>query len=391
MFAHDYLIIGGGMTADAATRGIRQTDPGGSIGILSSEPHPPYNRPPLSKALWKGEPEESVWRNTPTDHVVLYQGVTANEIDKERKRVVDNSGSTYSYRKLLLATGSSVRRLPWGLEEIIYFRTLDDYRTLRTLAGRGERFVVVGGGFIGSEIAAALAMNKKKVTMIFPEEGIGGKTYPPALSRFLNSYYQARDVEIMAKDGVANIERHNGRLRVRTSQGREILADGVVAGIGVQPNVELAIRAGLTVTNGISVDEVLRTSNPDIFAAGDVANFHNPALGKRIRVEHEDNAVTMGDRAGRNMAGDPRPYDHLPFFYSDLFDLGYEAVGELDGRLEIVQEWKTEFREGVIYYLGEHRVRGVLLWNTWGKVAAARELIAQPGPFEERTVRGRIS
>jgi NADPH-dependent 2,4-dienoyl-CoA reductase/sulfur reductase-like enzyme len=195
----------------------------------------------------------------------------------------------------------------------------------------------------------------------------------------------------MAKDGVANIERRNGRLRVRTSQGKEILADGVVAGIGVQPNVDLAIRAGLTVTNGISVDEILRTSNPDIYAAGDVANFHNPALGKRIRVEHEDNAVTMGERAGRNMAGDSRSYDHLPFFYSDLFDLGYEAVGELDGRMEIVQDWKTEFREGVIYYLGEHRVRGVLLWNTWGKVAAARELIAQPGPFEERTVRGKIS
>src|SRR5512143_4275909 len=155
MFAHDYLIIGGGMTADAAAKGIRQADPAGSIGILSSETHPPYNRPPLSKALWKGDPEETIWRNTPAERVTFYKGVTARELDKERKRVVDHTGSTYSYGKLLLATGSSVRRLPWGIEEIIYFRTLDDYRTLRALAGEGERFVVVGGGFIGSEIAAA--------------------------------------------------------------------------------------------------------------------------------------------------------------------------------------------------------------------------------------------
>ena len=279
----------------------------------------------------------------------------------------------------------------WGVGEIIYFRTLDDYRALRALAGEGERFVVVGGGFIGSEIAAALAMNSRKVTMIFPEEGIGGRTFPPPLSRFLTSYFEEKGVEVLAKDGVADIQKRGGKPLVRTSLGKEILADGVVAGIGVQPNVELAIRAGLTVTDGISVDEYLRTSDPDIYAAGDVANFHNPALQKRVRVEHEDNAVTMGDCAGRNMAGESRPYDHLPFFYSDLFDLGYEAVGELDGRLETFCDWKTEFREGVVYYISEHRVRGVLLWNTWGKVETARELIAQPGPFNARNLRGRVS
>ncbi len=391
MFAHDYLVIGGGMTADAAAKGIRQADPEGSIGILSSEPHLPYNRPPLSKALWKGEPEESVWRNTPTERVTFYKGVTAREIDKERKRVIDEGGATYSYGKLLLATGGSVRRLPWGIEGIIYYRTLDDYRALRALTERGETFVIVGGGFIGSEIAAALAMNGKKVTMVFPEEGIGARVFPPPLSRFLNSYFSAKDVDVMARDSIADIEFRDSKFLVRTAHEKELAADGVIAGIGIQPNVELAIRAGLTVTNGVHVDEYLRTSNPDIYAAGDVANFHNTALQKRMRVEHEDNAVTMGELAGRNMAGESRPYDYLPFFYSDLFDLGYEAVGELDGQMEVVFDWKTEYREGIAYYLSEHRVRGVLLWNTWGKVAAARELIARPGPFDGRNVTGKLS
>jgi 3-phenylpropionate/trans-cinnamate dioxygenase ferredoxin reductase subunit len=177
---------------------------------------------------------------------------------------------------------------------------------------------------------------------------------------------------------------------MKTTSGKELTADGIVAGIGIQPDVELAQRTGLKVDNGIVVDENLRTSNPDIYAAGDVANFFNPVLGKRVRVEHEDNANTMGEAAGKNMAGSPTPYHHLPFFYSDLFELGYEAVGELDARLETVEDWKEEFREGVVYYLEQGRVRGVLLWNTWGQVEAARALIAEKGPFTAQALRGRI-
>jgi NADPH-dependent 2,4-dienoyl-CoA reductase/sulfur reductase-like enzyme len=164
----------------------------------------------------------------------------------------------------------------------------------------------------------------------------------------------------------------------------------VVAGLGIEPNVELAQAASLKVENGIVVDELLRTSHPDIYAAGDVAAFHNPALGKRIRVEHEDNANTMGRLAGRNMAGQSEPYNHLPSFYSDMFELGYEAVGELDSRLETFADWKQPNKEGVIYYLQNGRVRGVLLWNVWGQVDAARELIAEPGPFRAENLKGRL-
>ncbi|HWP83158.1 MAG TPA: FAD-dependent oxidoreductase [Bacteroidota bacterium] len=374
---YEFLIIGGGMTTDAAVNGIRQMNTSASIGIISEENHRPYNRPPLSKALWKGEPLEIVWRKTSYEQVDFHLSRTATRIDLKGKVVVDDRGASYSFGKLLFATGGRVRRLPYPVQGIIYFRTLDDYQNLRTLTQQGQRFAVIGGGFIGSEIAAALALNGKSVTMIFPEEGIGARVYPPALSRFLNGFYRSKGVEVLAQDSVAAIEQRGQTYRVTTAGGKELSVDGVVAGIGIQPNVELAQSAGVEVGNGIVVDEYLRTSIPDVYAAGDVANFHNPALEKRIRVEHEDNAITMGEVAGKNMAGDKTPYHHLPFFYSDLFELGYEAVGELDARLNIVEDWKEEFREGVVYYLENHRVRGVLLWNTWGQVDNARTLIAR--------------
>ena len=177
---------------------------------------------------------------------------------------------------------------------------------------------------------------------------------------------------------------------LRTKSGEKVEVDGIVAGIGIEPNVDLAKAAGLRVENGVVVDEFLRTDRHEIFAAGDVANFYNPALGKRLRVEHEDNANTMGTAAGRNMAGKDQPYHHLPFFYSDLFDLGYEAVGDLDGRMQTVEDWKEPFREGVVYYLRDGRVRGVLLWNVWEQVDNARKLIAEPGPFRPQDLKGRL-
>ena len=177
---------------------------------------------------------------------------------------------------------------------------------------------------------------------------------------------------------------------VHNTREHEIEADAVVAGLGIRPNVDLARQAGLTVGNGICVGSALKTSDPDIYAAGDVAEFFNPALGARLRVEHEDNACSMGEAAGRSMAGQAVDYDHLPFFYSDLFELGYEAVGETDSRLETVADWKEPHREGVVYYLQGDRVRGVLLWNVWGQIQAARQLIAESGPVRPADLKGRL-
>ncbi len=391
MTGHRYLVVGGGMTADAAVRAIREREATAEISILSGERHPPYNRPPLSKGLWKGDRLESIWRGTPDLGVALHLGRTAVGLDPEAHRVTDDAGREYAYDRLLLATGGSPRRLPSAGADVIYFRGLDDYERLRALAGPGRRVAVIGGGFVGSEVAAGLRLVGTDVVMIFPEEGIGGRPFGPDLSRFVTDTYRARGVEIVSGTTVAAIERRDGRSLLRTASGRELAVDAVVAGLGIEPRVELAARAGLPTGNGILVDQHLRTSHPDVFAAGDVANVFSPALGERIRVEHEDAANTMGAAAGRNMAGPEEPYTHLPFFYSDLFDLGYEAVGVLDSRLEMVADWKEPFREGVVYYVKDGRVRGALLWNVWGKVDAARALIALPGPFRPEDLEGRIT
>ena len=234
---------------------------------------------------------------------------------------------------------SCLRQVEWSggfpilTAGIIYYRTVDDYRNLRELSESASDFVVIGCGFIGSEIAAALAMNEKRVTMIFPENAIGARVYPPALAEFLNSYYREKGVNVLASETIKSVRSADGKTVVTTGSGQEIKADGVVAGLGIVPNAELAAQAGLVLENGIVVDEFLRTSNPDIYAAGDVANFYSPLLEKRMRVEHEDNANTMGEMAGRDLAGESAAYHHQPFFYSDLFDLGYEAVGDLDSSL----------------------------------------------------------
>lgn len=387
-----YLIVGGGMTADAAARGIREADPNGPIGVVGAEPHPPYNRPPLSKALWKGDPEESIWRNTAATSAQLVLARRVMAIDPRAHTATDDRGDVYGFKKLLLATGGAPRQLPLKSDPVIYFRTLDDYRGLRALANERVGCVVVGGGFIGSEVAAALRMQGRDVTMLVPEAGLGARVFPADLSLFLVDYYRQKGVTMRTGEGMAGLDQRGSRCIVRTGAGSELAADVVVAGLGILPAVELAEQAGLRVENGIAVDEFCRTSHPDVYAAGDVANFPSPVLGARLRVEHEDNANTMGRIAGLNMAGRSTTYHHLPFFYSDLFDLGYEAVGDLDARLETVADWKggEPFREGVVYYLKDGRVRGVLLWNTWGQVDHARALIAQPGPLRPADLKGRL-
>jgi NADPH-dependent 2,4-dienoyl-CoA reductase/sulfur reductase-like enzyme len=250
---------------------------------------------------------------------------------------------------------------------------------------------VIGGGFIGSEIAAALTMVDKKVTMIFPEDAIGGLVFPGDLANYLNDYYREKGVEVIPNDSVTSIEKEGERITVRTKSGQAIETDGVVAGIGIRPNVGLAEAAGLKVNDGIVVNEHLETSSPDIYAAGDAVNFFHVGLEKRTRVEHEDNAVFMGKLAGKNMAGESETYDHIPLFYSDLFDHGYEAVGETSSKMETVTDWQKQFQKGTIYYLEDGRVRGVVLWNFWKQVNNARALMMEKEPFKAEDLMGRIN
>jgi NADPH-dependent 2,4-dienoyl-CoA reductase/sulfur reductase-like enzyme len=367
-----YLIVGGGMTGHAAAVGIREADSDGSIVMISSEEDRPYARPPLSKGLWLGKPEESVWLED-VPGLERRAGRRAVALDPRARTVRDDHGELHRYDRLLLATGGTPRRLPFGGDRVIYFRTLASYRRLRAVEGR--RVVVIGGGFIGSELAASLCANGKQVTLIFPEPALGARVYPADLSSYLGRIFTEKGVRILAGETVTAVEERSAATAVRTGRGEEIVADVVVAGLGIRPDTALAEAAGLDCSDGIVVDERLETSAPGVFAAGDVARFPSEALGGRVRVEHEDAALTQGRAAGRNMAGAGEAYRHLPFFYSDLFDLGYEAVGRLDASLETVASWKTPFREGLVYYLEGDRVRGVLLWGIFGQVDAARELV----------------
>src|SRR5581483_6115040 len=283
----NYLIIGGGMTGDAAVKGIREHDADGRIVLVGAESHPPYKRPPLSKGLWSGGDEAKVWKNTEEHGAELVLGRRIVSLDPQAKRAVDDEGDEYAFDKVLLATGGTPRRLPGeNVDHVVYFRTLDDFRKLHGIAGEGKRITVVGGGFIGSELAAALTGAGAKVTMLFPEDGLAWRVLPADLSHFVTGYYRDKGGDVRTGESIASTD--------------DIDADIVVAGLGIVPNVELAESAGLPVDNGIVVDEYGRVAG-DVFAAGDVANYPSIPLGKRFRVEHEDHANTHGKVVGANM------------------------------------------------------------------------------------------
>jgi NADPH-dependent 2,4-dienoyl-CoA reductase/sulfur reductase-like enzyme len=376
-----YVVVGGGLAGASSIEGICEHDRAGPIALFAREDRLPYHRPPLSKGLWSGKEKLEA---LPVHDEAFYasHGVQVHldtdiiEIGPVTHQVLDAQGNRYTYEKLLIATGGAPRRLPFGRDVLRYYRTVEDYFSLRKEAERAKEFIMLGGGFIGSELAAALTMNDRKVTMIFPEETVLQKVLPADLSSFVAGYYRDRGVTIVGGDLPTGAQNFEGRTEVSTRSGKTFSADVGIAAVGLEPGVKLAKRAGLKVENGIVVNDRLQSSHQDIYAAGDVANFPSKSLEQNIRIEHWDNALSQGRHAGANMAGADRPFDYLPYFYSDLFDLGFEAVGNLDSRMKTFADWKEKFREGVVYYLADDRVRGVLLWNVWGQVDAAREIIA---------------
>jgi NADPH-dependent 2,4-dienoyl-CoA reductase/sulfur reductase-like enzyme len=224
--------------------------------------------------------------------------------------------------------------------------------------------------------------------MLFPEPAIGSRLFPVALAEFLNGYYAEQGVEVLPGEHVESVSA-NGAFTVATASGKSIEADVVVAGLGIEPRTELALDAGIPVDNGIRVDDHGRVAGrDDVFAAGDVARFPATVLGTEVRVEHEDHAKSHGAAVGANMAGADEAYDHLPFFYSDLFDLGYEAVGEVDSRLTTIEAWADPNRKGVVAYVDDAGLpRGFLLWDVWGKVDDATALIKAGKPVDEAKLR----
>jgi 3-phenylpropionate/trans-cinnamate dioxygenase ferredoxin reductase subunit len=382
------------MTADAAIQSIREIDSKGTIGLISSEDYPPYARPPLTKGLWTGEEEiEDIDLETSDKNVEMHLNQTVIKINPAIKKIYDSNKNEYTYQKLLIATGGTPKKLP-NIEEpgIIYYRTLSDYKKLRDIVDKNNTFGVIGGGFIGSEIAAGIKMYKpdSKVSMIFPENGIGGLLFPEKLSEYLNTYYQEKGVEIFSGELVAKISKDKNEYLVETKSGKMFKFDALIAGLGINPTIDFLKETEIKVDDGIVVNEFLQTNIPDVYAAGDVARYHTTLLNRTLRVEHEDNALNMGEIVGQNMAGSEKEYEQLSYFYSDLFDLGYEAVGILNSKLDTVESWKEPYEEGIVYYLENEKVVGVLLWNVWEKVDDARKLISERATYPPEDLKSKI-
>ena len=393
-----YLIVGGGMVADSAARGIRELDPDGTIAIIAAEDDPPATRPALSKLLWT-DPDfgfEKVWLNTEDDTgAVRHAGEAAVSIDPAAKTVTTDAGTTYGYEKLLLATGGRPTRLDTPeSDRILYYRSVADYRRLRELAGDGAEIVVVGGSYIGTEIAAALVQNDTRTTLVHSEDTLGGSIFPEGLAQHFEDLFAKAGVTLVAGARMAGASVDGERVAVALDDGMTLEADAAVIGLGVTPAIDYLDGSGLATASddeggGVEVDERLQTSDPAIWAAGDIARYPDAILGRR-RVEHVDNANEMGARVGRNLAGADEVYDHTPYYYSAVFGNRYEAVGALDSSLDTVEDWQEPFEKGVVYYVDGDRVAGVLLWNVEGARDAARAVIRDATDVTPEALRGSI-
>jgi 3-phenylpropionate/trans-cinnamate dioxygenase ferredoxin reductase component len=383
-----YCIVGGGAAAAAAIEGIRSRDPSGSILMLSRENHRPYRRPLLTKDLWYGTATLDRLPVHPDEWYVGHKVVVrlrheVIEVDAESRRLWDERGEMIEYGDLLLATGCRPRRLHAEGSEISsvrYFRDLEDYLDLESRLERVQHVTMVGGGFTSVEMAAALRSRGKEITLVVPDEYPLHRLLPRDLGGPLLEYLREMGVETVSGDTLVKIEELNGLVHARTLQGNELDTQLVLVDQGGEPLADLAEAAGLAIDDGIVVDEYGHTSNPHVWAAGDVAEYPDLALGVIIRVEGTDHAEQHGRAVGANMAGAEQPYTHLPLKWFSVGDLKFEGVGELWARLTTELVWAQPGHEGVVFYLRDDVIRGVLLINVPERIEWARGLIRDAHP-----------
>lgn len=366
------VILGGGMVAGYAAKQLVELGlSGGELAILSADSAAPYERPPLSKGFLAGKDSEDAIKISPDDFykkhgIQLKLECEVVGLDPQRKRLALKSGEEFGFDKLIIATGARPRKLNIpgsNLENLFYLRTLRDSATIRSAAAKCRRAVVIGGGFIGMEVAAVLAQKNIEVTMVLNEERVFRRLFSPEMSGFFESYYNAKGVRILKSAIVQELRGDGAVTSTVLKNGETLKCDLVVAGIGVEPAVELASKGGLDVDNGIVVNEYLQTSHPDIFAAGDVANYQDVLFGKRRRVEHWDNAVSQGQYCARSLKGETDPFKHIPYFFSDVFDLSYEYWGDASGADQIIHRGDLSSNSFSVWWMRASRLIAAFAMN----------------------------
>jgi 3-phenylpropionate/trans-cinnamate dioxygenase ferredoxin reductase subunit len=368
-----YLLVGGGVASVWAAQNIRERDSEGRIILVGGEKHPPYDRPPLSKQYlikddYTAEDAYSKFDNFyPDNRIQLHTGVKATAINRTDRVVTLEDGHTIRYEKLLLATGSSPRRLEVpgsDLQGLYYLRTVEDSEAIRIALQHSRRAVIVGAGYIGVEVAAACIERGISATVIEPEAHPWPHFASPTLGGFLRGYLEARGVAFLLGQSVASFEGKNGHFHaLNTTSGERVEADFAVIGVGITLNTQLAADAGLALdsTGAVMVNEFLQTSDPHIWAAGDIAAFQDIAIGRRWHAEHHLNAKWQGRAVGAIMAGEEKPYDQVAYFFSDFLDLHMilrgdpaaqaqtKLLGDLEGAefVELYADGSGQMRKGI--------------------------------------------
>ena len=386
----EHLIIGGGVAAAKAAEGLRTAGGEGSAVVMTAEPELPYERPPLSKEFLRGEAgrektrtHDEAWYREHDVEVML--ATRASTLDTSTRTVTTEIGDQLRYGGLVLATGATPVRLGLPgeeLEGVYYLRTVDDSERLRAAISRAETMVVIGGGFIGAEVAASGTQMDTRVTLLEVAETLWTRAVGPKIGRFFEEFLRDRGVHVRTRVGAQALEGDGGVEAVVLPDGTRLPADVVVIGVGVRPDVDLAERAGLPVDNGILVDEQLRAGDR-VWAAGDVANAEHPLFG-RVRIEHWAEALNQGLIAGRNLAGASERYDRVPYFFSDQFDLSLSYLGHVREWDELVTRGDQRVKQPrfVTWYLREGIPRAALIINDWDAEDPVREVIRRAEPVD---------
>jgi 3-phenylpropionate/trans-cinnamate dioxygenase ferredoxin reductase subunit len=390
-----YLIVGASLAGAKAAEALRAAGFDGPVALIGAENELPYERPPLSKGYLQGKAERDVVYVHPRDwyqqaDIELRLGATVTAIDRAAHEVVLADGSRTSYDKLLLTTGSSPRQLQVpgaDLDGVLYLRSIGDSDRIKAVLGSAASIAVIGAGWIGLEVAAAAREAGVAVTVLEAAELPLLRVLGPEVASVFAALHRDHGVDLRCGVQVAEITGADGHVAgVRLGDGTVVTADAVIVGIGIAPNTELAAAAGLEIDNGIRVDAQLRSSDPDIYAAGDVASAFHPAIGKHIRVEHWANALNQPPAAAKAMAGQQVSYDRVPYFFSDQYDLGMEYSGYVEpgGYREVVFRGDVPGREFIAFWLGDDgRVLAGMNVNVWDVTDAIQALVTSGRPVDK--------